>query len=144
MSENPTTVAGDSMYLPTIYHALFVFAVTLIVNKSEITANKREFVRKRYQISVESGEAGPWTMFVHKWWHAMWVCPMCLGMWVALASSYWFAAYGMFLDTCIVFGLNWLIHCIEDALVSYSKSITFMLAEDTEENTKEGSLENPS
>jgi len=96
---------------------LITFAITLLVTKSKILGSKREYVQKRYEASKIGKQAGWITRIIHSWWHAMWTCPMCLGAWVAALLCYlestgfpWWQA------TAMVFGLNWLVHCLENFL----------------------------
>lgn len=94
--------------------SLVNFALTLIITKSKIMAGKREFVEKRYE-SSKVGNMKP--SFIHRWWHAIWTCPMCSGFWFAipicLVSD---TTCNLFFDVLIIFGLNWLWHCLENVL----------------------------
>lgn len=94
--------------------SLAVFAVTLTITKSKLFACKREFVENRYKAAFV-GEQRP--SFIHTVWHAWWTCPMCLGFWVALACSPFFVKFGVVFDTLIMYGMNWLLHCLESYLV---------------------------
>ena len=90
---------------------LITFAITLIVTKSKIMGGKREFVEQRYEASkVGNHKPG----MIHTWWHAMWTCPMCLGFWVALPLSILSTTCPWWAALFIVFGLNWLVHCLEN------------------------------
>ena len=100
-----------------IGHTLVVFAITLTITKANIFHAKRKFVDERYKFAVENGNSN----FIHRLWHAWWTCPMCLGFWVALATSPFFIYFGIIWDTLIVYGLNWILHCIEDFLVTNSR-----------------------
>ena len=96
-----------------ILPSLIVFGITLILTKSKILAGKREFVEKRYE-SSKVGDMKP--NFVHRWWHAMFHCPMCSGFWVAIPVCWLVPYYTLWTDVIAVFGLNWLIHCLENCL----------------------------
>ena len=91
--------------------SLVVFAITLIVNKSQILANKREFVKTYY----ESSTLNEIPSFLHTFWYKMWTCSMCLGFWVSLGLCYHYRE-DWISSTLIVFGANWLIHCVENYL----------------------------
>lgn len=98
----------------TLIAASFVvFALTLTMTKSKIMASKREFVIKRYE-SAKVGNMKP--NFVHIWWHAMFTCPMCSGFWFAIPVCYFLSVYGLLFDVLIVYGVNWLLHCIENII----------------------------
>lgn len=102
----------------TLIAASFVvFALTLTVTKSKIMAGKREFVTKRYE-SAKVGNMKP--SFAHRVWHAIWTCPMCSGFWFSIPVCWFFPVYGLAFDVLIVYGINWLIHCIENYLVERS------------------------
>ena len=98
--------------------SLVVFAITLTVNKSKVFGGKREFVQKRYEAS-KVGNQKP--SFLHRVWHAWWTCSMCLGFWVSLVIAPSFRSYGYVFDVLIMYGVNWLIHCVEDYLVENSQ-----------------------
>jgi hypothetical protein len=107
---------------------LIVFAITLTVTKSEIMGNKREFVKKRYEASHVDGQQPG---FIHRWWHAMWTCPMCLGFWAACAVvPFWSTSYGYVGDVLITYGLNWLFHCVENFLFQTGKIVENLLKQD--------------
>lgn len=97
-----------------LFGSLVVFSITLTINKSKIFAGKREFVQKRYEASKVGGEQ-PGLM--HRIWHAWWHCPMCFGFWVSLVVALYFTSYNYVFDVLIMYGLNWLIHCLENYLV---------------------------
>lgn len=107
-------VVGDNMFAAS----MIVFALTLIVTKSKIMANKREFVTIRYQ-AAKVGNMKP--SFVHRWWHAIWTCPMCSGFWFAIPVSTFFRCYGLLFDVLIIFGMNWLLHCLENIVFQSGK-----------------------
>lgn len=47
---------------------------------------------------------------------------MCLGAWVAALLCYLYTTpYGWWKASVMVFGLNWLIHCVESALFEVGK-----------------------
>ena len=92
--------------------ALIVFSIVLVLTKSKILAGKREFVEERYELAKNNGDPG----WVHRWWNAIWTCPMCCGFWMALPVCLFWPVYGYIADVMIVFGLNWLFHCLENAL----------------------------
>ncbi len=94
--------------------ALVVFAITLTVNKSKLFHPKREFVRLRYKAANVNGQNPG---IIHRIWHAWWTCEMCLGFWMALIVAFYFTTYGYIFSVLIMYGLNWLIHCIENYLV---------------------------
>lgn len=94
-----------------IANSFVVFGITLILTKSKILAGKREFVDKRYQADKIDGEPS----WIHRWWHAMWHCPMCSGFWAAvLVNLFW--GPSLIYGTLFVFGFNWLLHCLENVL----------------------------
>ncbi len=90
-----------------------VFSLTLIITKSKILAGKREFVELRYDAAKIGNQSPGW---IHKIWHALWTCPMCSGFWIAIPICFFYPAYGIFVDVLVVFGANWLIHCLENLL----------------------------
>lgn len=93
--------------------SLVVFAITLTVTKSKILGSKREFVQQRY----ESAQLGGQPSYVHWWWHAMWHCPMCVGFWTSvIVCAFYDCPFGYIGTVLVVYGLNWLWHCVEDAL----------------------------
>jgi hypothetical protein len=96
-----------------IYVSLVVFAVTLIWTKSKIFGGKREFVQKRYDAAKVGGQKPG---LLHEIWNALWTCPMCCGFWIALIVCWFYPVFDYFSDVLIVFGLNWLWHCLEDSL----------------------------
>ena len=109
--------------------AFVVFAITLIVTKSKVFECKRQFVKDRYQASWTGSQRPHW---LHTWWHAMWICPMCLGFWVSIAIAPWFHCFAYVFDVLILFSLNWLIHCLEDLMFQSGKFIENLL--DSDEN----------
>lgn len=102
---------GEHMDL--ILNSFAVFALTLILTKSKVLAGKREFVEQRYEASKVNNQDPGWT---HRWWHAMWTCPMCSGFWASLPICYFFPYKHIFIDVLVVFGANWLLHCLENML----------------------------
>lgn len=111
--------------------SLIVFAITLIVTKSNVLACKREFVEKRYKASlVANGHPS----FLHKCWWKIWTCPMCSGFWVSIVASIFYSAFewsilGYIAQVLVVFGLNWLWHCLENVLFSAGEIISKILEE---------------
>ena len=98
-----------------IYVSLIVFAITLTITKADILRSKREFVTKRYEASKLNGRPS----FIHTWFYKMFVCPMCVGFPTSLIASICFLTqfqYKYIGEVLIVYGLNWLWHCLEDAL----------------------------
>jgi len=96
-----------------IMNILVVFALTLVLTKSKILAGKREFVEQRYEASKIGGQTPGW---IHRIWHACWTCPMCSGFWMTIPVCFFYPAYGFFTDVLVVFGANWLVHCLEELL----------------------------
>lgn len=105
-----------------VLNILVVFALTLILTKSKVLAGKREFVEERYDAAKVGDQHPHW---FHRWWHAIWTCPMCSGFWAAIPICFFYPAYGLFIDVLVVFGVNWLVHCFENLLFFSGK-----LAED--------------
>lgn len=105
-----------------ILNIFVVFSLTLILTKAKILAGKREFVEERFEASKVMGQSPGW---IHRWWHALWSCPMCSGFWVALPVCWFYPAFGLFVDVLVVFGANWIVHCLENLLFFSGK-----LAED--------------
>lgn len=103
-----------------------VFSITLLITKSKILAGKREFVEKRYQASKVNGQK---PHFVHMLWHALWTCSMCSGFWAALCITPFFTTpeVSFFTIVIISFGINWLIHCLEDLLFHAGKAFAKIL-----------------
>lgn len=79
-------------------------------------AGKREFVHKRYHAAKVGNMQPSW---FHAWWYAMWHCGMCSGFWVAIPVVWLYPVYGFVIDLIVVFMLNWLLHCVENALFQY-------------------------
>lgn len=96
-----------------IINSFVVFSITLIITKARILSEKREFVELRYLAAYVGKQKPGW---VHKIWHAIWNCPMCSGFWMALPVCLLYPTFGFFIDVLAVFGANWLLHCIENAL----------------------------
>jgi len=88
-----------------------VFSLVLLLTRSRLLACQREFVIKQYQFAKSSNQLNWW----HKIWHALWTCPMCSGFWFSLfVTLFW--GNGFIGNTLALFGINWLLHCLEDAL----------------------------
>ena len=98
------------------FGALIVFAITLTINKSSLLECKREFVKKRYEASWVAGSSPG---YLHWVWHAWWTCPMCLGFWVSCVVGLWCDNY--IVSVFVMYSLNWLIHCVENFLVTAAK-----------------------
>jgi len=96
-----------------IINTFVVFALTLILTKSKVLAGKREFVEQRYEASKVGDQQPGW---IHRWWHALWYCPMCSGFWIAIPICFFYPAFGLFVDIMVVFGANWIVHCLENLL----------------------------
>ena len=101
------------VYTGIIPVTLIVFSIVLILTKSKVLAGKREYVKKRYEASKVGGQRPSW---IHRWFHAMFTCPMCCGFWISLIICFIYPVYSYFADVMICFGLNWLLHCLESVL----------------------------
>lgn len=105
--------------------SLIVFAITLTVTKSKLFGTKREFVEKRYQ-AAKVGDQKPG--YLHWWWHAMWTCPMCLGFWISIIVCAFYPTEFGYVGTClIIYGLNWLWHCLEDVLFQIGQALSNLI-----------------
>lgn len=120
--------------MAVILNILVVFSLTLILTKSRVLAGKREFVEQRYEASKVGPQNPTW---VHRIWHALWTCPMCSGFWMAIPVCFFCPAYGIFIDVSVVFGANWLVHCVENLLFFSGK-----FAETLSDIDFEGELKN--
>jgi len=116
-----------------IINTFVVFALTLILTKSKVLAGKREFVEKRYEASKVGDQQPGW---IHRWWYALWTCPMCSGFWVAIPVCFFYPAFGLFVDVMVVFGANWLVHCLENLLFFSGKVMEYADDIDVEEHLK--------
>lgn len=116
-----------------IVASLVVFAITLIITKSKILAAKREFVKQTYA-ATKLFEKPSWP---HRVFHAIATCPMCCGFWISLLVCIHFSEFGYFYDVLIVFGLNWLWHCLESVLFFGGKFLEEISGPIKEENKKE-------
>ena len=96
-----------------IIASFVVFSITLIITKSKILGEKREFVELRYEAAKVGDQTPNW---FHCWWHALWTCPMCCGFWVAIPVCLVLPYRSIVIDVLVVFGANWLIHCVENWL----------------------------
>lgn len=96
-----------------ILASFIVFALTLILTKSKILAGKREFVELRYEAAKVNNQDPGW---IHRWFHAIMTCPMCCGFWVAIPVSMFLPYKFIVTDVLVVFGANWLLHCLENLL----------------------------
>lgn len=110
-----------------------VFALTLILTKSKVLAGKRDFVELRYDASKVDDQQPGW---IHRWWHALWTCPMCSGFWVAIPICFFYPVYGLFVDVLVVFGANWIVHCLENLLFFSGKLAENASDIDIEKNLK--------
>ena len=107
---------------------LVVFAITLLMSKSNIFACKREFVQKRYDASKVNNEIPCW---IHRIWHAIWLCSMCSGFWVAVPVSFFtWSGFSIIPGIFVLFGGNWLLHCLESCLFGIGKILEKMLDEE--------------
>lgn len=95
---------------------MIVFSFTLLITKAKIFACKRDFVKKRYEAYKKSTDKHWWLSWLHNWWHAMWNCPMCLGVYIAAVTCLFRTYESYFCDISIVIGANWLLHCLESSL----------------------------
>lgn len=109
-----------------IASSLVVFAITLIWTKSRVLASKREFVKQQY----EAAKLFEKPHIIHTWWHALWTCPMCSGWWVAMIICLFFTEFNYIYDALIVFGLNWLWHCLESVLFFGGKFLEIFTSEE--------------
>jgi len=115
-----------------IINIFIVFALTLILTKSKVLAGKREFVEQRYEAAKVGDQQPGW---FHRWWHALMTCPMCSGFWIAIPICLFYPYGCLFSDVMVVFGANWLVHCLENLLFFSGK-----LAEDLSDIDFEGHL----
>jgi len=116
-----------------IINTFVVFALTLILTKSKVLAGKREFVEQRYESSKVGDQQPGW---IHRWFHAIWTCPMCSGFWIAIPICFFYPAFGLFVDVLVVFGANWIVHCLENLLFSSAKMAEYLDTIDFEEHIK--------
>lgn len=61
----------------------------------------------------------------------MWTCPMCAGFWIAIPVCLALPFKHPFTDIMVVFGANWLIHCLENLMFFWGK-----IAETADESIK--------
>ena len=92
-----------------IINSFVVFSLTLILTKAKILTSKRKFIEERYKLTEKPN-------IFHKWFHAMFVCPMCSGFWISLFIAFFYPVYSLLVDTLVMFGCNWIIHCVEECL----------------------------
>jgi len=90
-----------------------VFSLTLILTKSKVLGGKREFVELRYEAAKVNDQDPGWP---HRIWHAWWTCPMCCGFWAAIPVCIFLPYEFIVFDVLVVFGVNWLLHCLENLL----------------------------
>ena len=104
-----------SIFVP----AMIVFSIVLLLTKAKIFSCQRKFVEERYQQSKlqHYGHVHP----IHRIWVALWTCPMCAGWYCALVVCYLLPVYNLLIDIGLVFGLNWLLHCLEDLIFGAAK-----------------------
>jgi len=113
-----TIVAEGTKMLELIFiHTFVVFAITLTLTKADILACKRSFVEERYDYVIQNNQK---PCFLHTLWYKIFTCPMCCGFWVALFSSFFIFPEHFMISTLSAYGLNWLLHCGEEALYKYS------------------------
>lgn len=109
------TVVGDNMLEKIIIDGFLVFAITLIITKSVMMEAKRKFVTDHFNQAKAADQKGL-SYIIHHWWYSMHTCPMCLGFWIAMIVGLFDT--GSFITLWFtVFGLNWLLHCIESFLL---------------------------
>jgi hypothetical protein len=120
--------------MTTLELILITFAITLIVNKSQVMASKREFVKQFYEASLLNGPPP----FLHTFWYKMWTCAMCFGFWVSLILSYMYREgwEGVISTTLIVFGMNWLLHCIENYFFQHGYHTEMLINKELTEKKK--------
>ena len=120
--------------MTTLELILITFAITLIVNKSQVMASKREFVKQYYEASLLNG----YPPFYHTFWYKMWTCTMCLGFWVSLVLSYHYRNGwdDVTFTTLVVFGMNWLLHCIENYYFQHSYHMEMVVNKELMEKVK--------
>lgn len=103
-------------FLLFILQSLTVFAITLTVTKSSILNCKRQFVITRYEYSKQNGNP----CFFHTWWYKMNTCAMCLGFWISipviLSCPIKYDIIIIIMNCLSTFGINWLLHCVEEYL----------------------------
>lgn len=101
--------------------SLITFSITLLLTKSKILAGKRQFVEQRYLASKNSINAYDSfiVVWIHRVWRSFWTCAMCSGFWVACFVCCFFDNW--FVNVIITFGVNWILHCIEDFFFQVSK-----------------------
>lgn len=116
-----------------ILNVFIVFALTLILTKAKVLAGKRDFVEQRYDAAKVGTQKPGW---FHRFWHALWTCPMCSGFWVAIPVCFFCPAYGIFIDVMVVFGANWLVHCLENLLFFTGETIQGLSDIDLEDHFK--------
>ncbi len=116
-----------------IVNSLVVFSLTLLFTKSKVFGGKREFVEQRYEAAKVGDQQPGW---VHKIWHAWWTCPMCSGFWMALPVCFVYPVYGFFLDVFVVFGINWLLHCLENCLFFHGQTAELLDTQQIEDTLK--------
>jgi hypothetical protein len=123
-----------------LVNTFVVFGITLLVTKAKILSCPREFVANRFKQASSTGRPG----FVHRFWHAWWTCPMCLGAWVSIpVCLLWPSVFvtGVWLvlcllrDICVCFGANWLLHCLENSTFMSGKKSERDLSIDRLEST---------
>lgn len=106
------------VFLQILVISFFAFGVTLGVNKSSLFACKRKFVEERYKVAVSQGSHS----FFHWFWYKMFTCSMCLGFWSSILGTSFIKIEHHVLTIIGAFGLNWLLHCVENCLVSQYKA----------------------
>lgn len=119
------------MWSMLLFLGFLAYALSLIWTKSKILGGKREFVEKEYQVAKQNAKREKrGVSFIHRWWRALWTCAMCCGFWMAMVT--WVlpvpcpwpsVPWWLWTPACVlvVFGLNWLIHCVEDFLFSIAR-----------------------
>lgn len=102
-----------------VVETLITFSIVLILTKAKVLGWKREFVKVRYESAKIGGNDPGW---IHRWWYSIWHCEMCCGFWVAAVVCFqlnlnWLS------ETLVVFGLNWLLHSVENLLFYAGKNL---------------------
>lgn len=111
---------GSFMLMYLLINSVVVFSITLIITKSKILAHKRKFVAERYISSKISAPVG----WFHRWWHAIWTCPMCSGFWISVIIACFYPVLSIIIDSLFMFGINWILHCIENYLFNNTEEKT--------------------
>lgn len=106
------SVVGVEMLEQLLINSLVVFAITWLLTKSKILAEKREFVELRYQASKVNGRPS----WIGRIIYANFTCPNCAGMWASIPVAIINPCCGYIFTILSAFSINWLLHCIENTL----------------------------